>query len=257
VSVRYLATRTHNQLRENIRINQPAYLAGQASSLLAALGTGAVHESRIHGGEPPALLMPADNNLRDSENVRLIHTWLGHLTPVQASDPRLWTYLTHSVYSDYTAARWPIDPDADVTRRVRERYFVEGESLASITRNSIARLWWFGHLTHDPLRASRYELADVLLTVQDMQQAFLERTIGRSRKILHAALRLWQRRLAQENPPAEQSKAIQRWARLIRLHGAVTLLDALPENQLENLLWVKLGMALNEDLPELETEEPI
>jgi hypothetical protein len=71
VSVRYLATRTHNQLRENIRINQPAYLAGQASSLLAALGTGAVHESRIHGGEPPALLMPADNNLRDSENVRL------------------------------------------------------------------------------------------------------------------------------------------------------------------------------------------
>jgi len=33
------------------------------------------------------------------------------------------------------------------------------------------------------------------------------------------------------------------------------LLDALPEKDLENLFWVKLGIALNEDLPELETEE--
>jgi hypothetical protein len=257
VSVRYLSTRAHNALRESIQINRDAYLGGRAASLLETLGTGAVHESRIHGGEPPALRMPSGNNLRDSENVRLVHAWLGHLTPVQASDPRLWTYLTHSVYSGYTAARWPIDADADVGRRIRERYFVEGESLASITRNAIARLWWFGHLTHDPLRADRYELADALLTVQDMQQAFLERTIGRSRKILHAALRLWQHRLAQGQPPTDQGKSIQRWARLIRLHGAVTLLDALPENQLENLLWVKLGAALNEELPELETEEPL
>lgn len=83
--------------------------------------------------EPPALLLPEGNNKRDSENVRIIHPWLAHLTPVQASDPRLWTYLTHFVYSDYTAARWPVAADADVTRRIRERYFVEGESLASIT----------------------------------------------------------------------------------------------------------------------------
>ena len=257
MSVRYLSTRALNALCEGISLGQSAYLRGRADTLLSPLGTAAVHESRIPGGEPPALQMPDDSGKRDSENVRLVHTWLGHLTPVQASDARLWTYLTHSVYSGYTAVRWPIDAEADVTRRIRERYFVEGESLASITRNSIARLWWFGHLTHDPLRADRYELADVLLKVQDMQQAFLERAIGRSRKILHAALRLWQHRLEQGGTPVSQSKAIQRWARLIRLHGAVVLLDALSEKHLENLLWIKLGMALNEELPELESEESI
>ena len=255
MSVRYLSTGAHTALREGISANQSAYLSGQADKLLTTLGAAAVHVSRIHGGEPPVLQIPDGNGKRDSENVRLVHTWLAHLTPVQASDARLWTYLTHSVYATYTAARWPIAADTEVVSRIRERYFVEGESLASITRNSIARLWWFGHLTFDATRPDHYELADVLLSLQDIQVAFLERTIGRSRRILHTALRLWQHRAGQGGRQGDQGKVIKKWARLIRLHGAVVLLDALPEKDLENLLWVKLGTALNEDLPELENEE--
>jgi hypothetical protein len=134
---------------------------------------------------------------------------------------------------------------------------VEGEGLASITRNSIARLWWFGHLTYDRARSDHYELADVLLSLQDIQVAFLERTIGRSRRLLHTAMQLWKHRMSQPPPPTNTGKAIQKWARLIRMHGAVVLLDAMPDDQLENLLWVRLGTALNEDLPELEREEPL
>ncbi len=257
MSVRYLSTRALAALRDGISLGQTAYVNGQADTLLAALGTGSVHESRIPAGEPPTLQMPDGGEKRDSENVRLIHSWLGHLTPVQASDPRLWACLTHSAYIRYTAVRWPIDADADVLRRIRERYFVEGEGLASITRNSIARLWWFGHLTFDTTRPDHYELADVLLSLQDIQVAFLERTIGRSRRILHTALRLWKHRVDQAGAPENQGKAIQKWARLIRLHGAVVLLDAMPDEDLGNLLWIKLAVALNEDLPELENEESL
>jgi hypothetical protein len=257
VSVRYLSTRALAALRDAVPLGQSAYINGQADTLLAALGTGSVHESRIPAGDPPTLQMPDGGDKRDSENVRQIHAWLGHLTPVQASDSRLWACLSHSTYSQYTAARWPIAADADVVRRIRERYFVEGEGLASITRNSIARLWWFGHLTFDTTRPDRYELADVLLSLQDIQVAFLERTIGRSRRILHTVLRLWKHRVDQSSAPENQGKAIQKWARLIRLHGAVVLLDAMPDDNLENLLWVKLASALNEELPELENEETL
>jgi hypothetical protein len=257
VSVRYLSTSAHNALREGITANQSAYLSGQADKLLTTLGKAAVHVSRIQGGEPPVLQIPDANGKRDSENVRLVHAWLAHLTPVQASDARLWTYLTHSVYTAYTAARWPIAADTEVLRRIRERYFVEGEGLASITRNSIARLWWFGHLTFDATRSDHYELADVLLSLQDIQVAFLERTIGRSRRILHTALRLWKHRMDQADTPENQGKVIQKWARLIRLHGAVVLLDAMPDEDLQNLIWVKLATALNEELPELENEEQL
>jgi hypothetical protein len=61
----------------------------------------------------------------------------------------------------------------------------------------------------------------------------------------------------QAGAPADQGKAIQKWARLIRLHGAVVLLDAMPDEDLENLIWVKLAAALNEELPELENEESL
>lgn len=255
MSVRFLSTRALASLRESIGNSRDAYLAGRASSLLDTLGPGSVHVSKIEAGPPPELVFPDGDEKRDGENVRTIHRWLGHLTPLQASDPRLWACLTHSSYADYTARRWPIDADSEVENRIRERYFMEGEGLSSITRNSIARLWWFGHLASDASRPDPYELVDVLVSLQDMQQAFLERTIGRSRRLLQTALRLWKRRVDQGGPPPAQGRVIQKWARLIRLHGAVVLLDTLPALRLESLLWIKLASALNEDLPELETEE--
>jgi hypothetical protein len=171
---------------------------------------------------------------------------------VQASDPRLWVYLTHGAYADYTAARWPIDADSNVANRIRERYFLEGEGLASLVRNSVARLWWFGYLTRDSKQPDPFELTDVLLSLQDIQVAFLERAIGRSPQILHGALRLWKKLVVERESIPKQGSVVQKWAKLIRLHGGVVLLDALPEKQLQNVIWIKLGDALDENFPDLE-----
>jgi hypothetical protein len=255
MSVSFLSTRALAQLREGIPAAQNEYVAGRVASVFQALGAGCVHESRIPAGDPPSLLLPAGSQKNDEENVERIHRWLGHLTPVQASDPRLWVCLTHTRYADYTAARWPVESGSNVSTVIRERYFMEGEGLASITRNSIARLWWFGHLTIDPSRPDKYEWTKVLLSLQDIQQAFLERTIGRSRRLLQTALRLWKRRIEQAGTPEAQGRVVQKWARLIRLHGAVVVLDTLSDQALENLLWAKLATALNETLPELEIED--
>ena len=50
----------------------------------------------------------------------------------------------------------------------------------------------------------------------------------------------------------KQGPVVQKWAKLIRLHGGVVLLDALPEKQLQNVIWLKLGDALDENFPDLE-----
>lgn len=257
MSARLLSTRALATLLGSIPASLSAYMEGHSGSLLSALGPGAVLESRVPAGPPPVLLLPEGGQNHDAENARRIHRWLAHLTPVQASDARLWTFLTHSAYAEYTARRWPVDPDTEVAVRIRERYFVTGAGLSAITRNSIARLWWFGHLTHDLSRPDAYELTSVLLSLQDIQQAFMERTLGRSRRLLHTALGLWKRRVDEGGTPPSSGRVVQQWARLIRLHGAVVVLDALPHRHLENLLWIKLGTALNEDLPELESEEPL
>jgi len=251
MNLKFISNRALSQLRGGIETNRDTYLSGHAKDLLASLDT-AILESRIQADEAPKLEMPHDGRLYDAENVRRIYQWLHHLTPVQASDPRLWIYLTHGTYADYTAARWPIDASSQVKDRIRERYFLEGESLESLVRNSIARLWWFGHLSYDKELADKFEMTDVLLSLQDIQSSFLERAIGRSSRILNGALRLWKKILSERGNLSNQGKIIQKWAKLIRLHGGVVLLDALPDKQLQNLLWIKLGDALDEKFPDLE-----
>ena len=248
--LKFISNRGLSELRDNLERNREHYLAGRAGRILASL-EGAVLESRIEAAPPPPLMIPADNNLRDAENVRRVFQWLHRLSPVQASDSRLWTYLTHGPYADYTAARCPIRPDTNVADRIRERYFLEGEGLASIVRNSIARLWWFGYLTREEGQADPFALTDVMLSLQDIQVAFLERAIGRSPQILRGALRLWKKLTAERAHIPNQGRVVQRWASLVRLHGGVVLLDALPDSQLQNILWLKLGTAMDEKFPDL------
>jgi hypothetical protein len=247
--LRFLSNRALAELRSRIETNRGDYLAGRARRILDTLdGGGTVLDSRIEADSPPRLEMGS----RDAENVRRILKWLHHLTPVQASDPRLWAYLTHGPYADYTANRWPIDAESNVVDRIRDRYFLEGEGLASLVRNSVARLWWFGYLTSDSNQSDPFELTDVLLSLQDIQVAFLERAIGRSPRILRGAPRLWKKLMGERGDIPKQGPVIQKWAKLIRLHGGVVLLDALPDKQLQNVIWLKLGDALNENFPDLE-----
>lgn len=253
MNLKFLSNRTLGELRVRIDVNRGDYIDGKAKKILDSFdATTAILESRIVADVPPNLVMPDASGSRDAENTRRVFQWLHHLTPVQASDPRLWIYLTHGPYADYTAARWQITTDTNVADRIRDRYFLEGEGLASLVRNSVARLWWFGYLTRDAAQPDPFELTDVLLSLQDIQVAFLERAIGRSPRILRGALRLWKKLVVERGNIPKQGPVVQKWAKLIRLHGGVVLLDALPEQQLQNIIWLKLGNALDEKFPDLE-----
>jgi hypothetical protein len=250
----FLSQTSVTNLKERVPETQDKYLSGQAATLLAS---AQIVQSKIQVDEPPDLTLPEADDLKDAVNARRVYQWLHSLSPVQACDDRVWAYLTHGVYSDYTFRRWPIDKTADVVTRICERYFVEGQGLASLVRNSIARLWWFGYLTYDEKSAGdRFELTDVLLSLQDIQVAFLERAIGRSRRILRTALKVWKERLERVDDIKGKGRAVQVWARLIRLHGAVALLDSLPQRDLENLVRTKLAIALNEEWADA-IEEPV
>jgi hypothetical protein len=252
MSVQFLSNNTFEELKQRVPENQEAYISGQAATLLPPLNPKII-ESRIQADAPPTLVSPTED-LNDGANARLIFSWLSLLTPVQAADPRLWSYLTHANYADYTSKRWPIDPSFEVVTRIRERYFIEGQGLASLVRNAIARLWWFGYLTYDDKRSDHFELTDVLVSLQDIQVAFLERAIGRSQAVLRSALQTWKERLAKGDEIKGKGTVVKNWAKLIRLHGAVALLDSLPARDLDNLVRAKLAAAMNEEWTEAAEE---
>ena len=142
-----------------------------------------------------------DNGEVESDAVaaRRVYQWLQKLDASQASDPRLWTFLTHVTFAEYLNKRWSsgLGRAENPDRVVIERWFFRGEGLATFFRNGLSRLWWFAHLTYDP--QSAFELTDVLLSLQDLQQAFLERSLARCQPVLKTVLRTYKQAAGKES----------------------------------------------------------
>ena len=202
-------------------------------------------ESRI-SYKKANLIIPKGSNREasktDAENSKRIHRSMKNLTPAQAIDPRIWTYLTHNVYQEYMSARW-LQNQNEISKGTIERYFAN--SNRELIRNGIARLWWYGWLTYDPSRDDPYELTDFLLSNQNIAQGMLERTIGNNKEwlvnILDVILKY-----KNEYPSVIHSDNIKKFTKYLNFSGGVTLLDCLDKPELENffLQWI-----LKEKLP--------
>ncbi len=123
------------------------------------------------------LLMPDGEHTFDKENSRLIHAAYSHLTPLQASDIRLWTYLAHADLYPYMCKRWPAVRNGSATnggKYILDHWFISTPSQPNLLRHGLAGLWWAAYLSHDANRADPYELTDILYRQLDLAT----RTLG-------------------------------------------------------------------------------
>ena len=74
------------------------------------------------------------------------------ITPLQASDPFLWSALCHISFKEYVLKRWKKD---DGTVRLNQRFFATESRDSLLYYNAISRLWWSGYLTYDETRTYR------------------------------------------------------------------------------------------------------
>lgn len=159
-------------------------------------------------GKTPTLDAPEDNPVAsDIENAIALHGYYSGLDETQASDPRLWTYLSHVQFREYSLARWGyggIFKDLNQEDKSKAiNYFLEhwfvGSNDRDLRRHAIARLWWAAHLTHAPWEAENEYFSDIekddpyfytriLFSTQDIYQQVLERAMGRSNRILISVL---------------------------------------------------------------------
>lgn len=182
----------------------------------------------------------------DSGNAITVYQALHELTPHQASDERLWTYLAHTEGAEYVAARWlnerPAD-DAKAAQKVRNHFFAQG-NRALIRDNGISRLWWLGFIAHntDPQDPGRF--LEILLHRQDVRSALLERpAVSTNPRVLRCIydvmLEHWKNGgdLFQRDP-------FRRWMVNLNRRGGVVLLDALSDGQLDALIRREADKAL-------------
>ncbi len=168
---------------------------------------------------------PPDTDLENS--IQIYNALQDKLTPVQASDARLWTYLCHDTFWDYMKWRWP--PIQNGT--IESRYLVKGSNSRALSRNGIARLWWFAHLTYDKNRANPYELTGIFLQNQDIQHNLIERNLGRNKQVLHAALVY-----LKSNPDINGKEDYVKLGKTLNRLGGIRLLDCLTAKEITSYL---------------------
>ena len=180
-------------------------------------------DSRVAVGEAPALVMPNGGETPDLEN----YEWLKQLSPSQASDPRVWAYMSFVLYWSYNQSRWP-----GASSNIDDRYFLLRKNTRCLIRNGLSRLWWFAYLTYDETRVDRYELTQVLLSHQDIQASLLERSFGKNINVLHGTLEFIKKHPEKVSAIGQDyKKSIQGLAKRVNQHGGVTMLDTFSKNE--------------------------
>jgi hypothetical protein len=226
ISVRDIAAREH---RVRYSENDPWVFS------LAGASSG-IRESMIEVSELPELISDSDSRTEhDAANSISLFEQLRMLTPVQATDERLWACLAHTYYWRYSCIRWR-GGTAEKFESVEKHWFLPGSSMERLARNSIARLWWGAYATVVDDAIDPYKLTRILFSNTDIQQSYMERLFCKNRVVMHTALEFTQRNAGR----IRYRKSLGDWAKetgkLLNRVGGVLQLDAFTSDDVEELL---------------------
>tara|TARA_B100000959_G_C14850107_1_gene569782 strand:- start:173 stop:919 length:747 start_codon:yes stop_codon:yes gene_type:complete len=136
------------------------------------------------------LLEPDENSKYDFENAKILYENYKELTPLEASDIRLWIYLSHVHFFQYVKKRWPnIKTAKNPGKYILEHWFIESPSQGNLIRHSLSGLWWNAYLTYDDTRKDPYELTKELYKQLDIATRTLTTyEAGRHKELVHGVL---------------------------------------------------------------------
>ena len=168
----------------------------------------------------------------DYENALIIYKYFKKISAYEASDKRLWAYLSCYLFKDYTLNRWKNLQKKNVTySTIKSRFFYDGAGLNSRERNSIARLFWGVKNTIDNNNDDDiYHLTKIYFKIQDLTTLFA-RNIGTYNNLLITYLKF-----LKENESLIDSKKIQKINKKLNLHGGVQDLSSLSNSKIYDVL---------------------
>ena len=217
----------------------------------------ATRESRLEAQNiADKLVLPDDlpkgdggnpTGVADAASALAVYEALKDLTPQQAADERLWTYLCHVEYPRYVARRWltsrPENDDA-AARNVRNHFFARG-NRPLIRDNGLSRLWWLGSIAYEVEADAPHEFLERLLHRQDVRSALIERpSVSMNRQVL-CSINAVMREYWQRDKSLFERNSFRAWMIGLNRRGGVVLLDALPKEPLAELLNEEARRALS------------
>lgn len=175
-------------------------------------------------------------NNDDLLNIKLLYSdYKDKITPLQASDPLLWSALCHIPFKEYVLKRWKKD---DGTVRLDQRFFATEGRASLLYYNAISRLWWSGYLTYDETRASTnpWHLTEILFSAQQVQKDLFDQSFSMNRTVVKGLLSAL-KTMQEEN--GNKCTTIFRACcdSYINHYGAVSILDTLSADDIARIAY--------------------
>lgn len=167
--LKFFTEDAYNRLYESVDRNYQNYLSDEDWLESFFNGDEFYESSQVEVGNFELLvsdyeLSDAEKSQQDLANVRLLYDAMRKLSPIQASNKYMWSYLCHAIpkFRKYIQNRWLVNPRENT---IRTRFFVTG-TRNLIDENALSRLWWYGHLSYDESFSDPYRLTKTLLINQ-------------------------------------------------------------------------------------------
>lgn len=237
----YFTQEAYKTLKKDIGQNKDRYYSSDISWLQDYFEENNIHEfmktSSIKVGNIDFQYTGDDTDQKNADDIQNIITlyseFKGKITPIQASDPCLWTALCHYSYKDYILKRWKKD---DGTVRLDQRFFATEGRASLLYYNAISRLWWSGYLTYDEEKekTNPWELTKILFSAQQIQKDLFDQPFSMNRTVVKGLLRALKR--IQEVTGNAATPTFRKCCdSYINHYGAITILDALTLQEIEDI----------------------
>lgn len=236
MKARFLKLAALDDLRGNVPRNLASYRAGE----FAWLGADPAHWFEVDVDLKEELLWrlraPDGEALFEKENCALLYRAMERVTPYQARDERLWTYLTHVTLLGYSRQRWPIPADDEAAAVHVRKHFFAREKRQVERDNAASRLWWMSHLCARARELDLEQSLETLLFRSDVRANIIERpTSSQCTEVFAAIVRRLSLSLAGEKALFERT-VFRQFMREINSVGGFKLLDCLSAQQVEAII---------------------
>jgi len=138
-----------------------------------------------------ALVMPKETDEFQFKNSQIIYEHFKDMNATQATDARIWSYLTHVTFWEYMSELRPIgqQPADKQGNYILRHYFLDPVNAANLVLNDISLLWWGAHLTYDAENEKDpYWLTKELFSMLDYTRHLLPSIQGRNTTFVKAVL---------------------------------------------------------------------
>lgn len=236
----YFTKEAYKLLKKDINSNRDNYYndASWLTEYFTAAGLDEFYKTSSITVSNLQLMYSGDDteskNKDDLSNIKILYSeYKDKLSPLQASDPLLWSALCHITFKQYLLSRWKKD---NGTVRLDQRFFAYEGRASLLYYNAISRLWWSGYLTYDEDKASTnpWYLTETLFSAQQIQKDLFDQPFSMNRTIVKGLL-MALKRIQEDNGNSCTTIFRKCCDSYLNHYGAVSILDTLTSEEIEEI----------------------